>query len=79
MSLGLATARDDDGRASGGAQATITREQYNAIWNALQETNSSLGRFLALYGIEELEQLPASSFADAMRKIDAKRSRTDAS
>jgi hypothetical protein len=78
MALGLATARDDDGRASGPVHAPITREQYNAIFNALQETDSSLGRFLALYGIEELEQLPASSFADAMRKIDAKRSRSNA-
>jgi hypothetical protein len=83
MSLGLAASEDDD--ANSVSRATITAEQVAELNKKLQEIGELLGNvvgltngFLNLYRIKEIEQLPADDFADAMKRIEAKRPKKDA-
>ena len=79
--IGLAS-EDDDGNAATGTggkpvlqpveTGTITEEQAAAIKSKIVEAAADLPRFLKTYNVERIEDMPASSFAGAMRKLEAK-------
>lgn len=70
--LGMAAAADDDGRASGGAGGPVSEEQVEAMRAKIVEVAADLPRFLKTFGIERLDEMPASRFDEAMRKLAAK-------
>lgn len=72
--LGLASAKDDDGKTSG-MGAAMTDDQLNELRGLIMETNSNIKLFCKHYGIETVEDLPASKFEQAkaalLRKLGA--------
>lgn len=73
--LGLAAAKDDDGQAAGGGDepATITDEQRDNIQRLLDETLGDIVKFCAFYKIDALAELPASMYADAISRLEARK------
>lgn len=58
--LGLsATEVEDDGRASGRAAGAISDDQFNTLFNLMEEAGAD-EKFLRIYGVEDLRDLPAS-------------------
>lgn len=66
--LGLSATDDDDGNAVGGA-GPVDEGQVEVLRAAIVETGADLEKFLKFYKVEKLEQLPASKFEDAKRKL----------
>lgn len=69
QALGLAAADDDDGKAS----AAISEDQADKIRDLLTETKSNADAFLRYVGAESISDIPASKYADAIAKLEAKR------
>lgn len=69
--LGLAASTDDDAKAVtlGG---TINEEQLGLLRQKIVEADADIPRFLKVYGIELVDDLPASKFKEAMAKLDKK-------
>lgn len=68
LALGLATAKDDDGRAATAGE-TITDEQVDEISKLLIETKSNLTLFLKTIKLESLTEISASKFDNVMTLI----------
>lgn len=55
-----------------GPEPTITPDQAEQIMSMIAETGSDSVRFMALYGIKRLSDMPAVKFADAIGKLKRK-------
>lgn len=65
---------DDDGKAGGDDPASkITDEQRRTIQALIDETHSDIVKLCRFYKIEALADLPASSYADAISRLEARR------
>jgi len=69
--LGLAASHDDDGK-SAGEDGPVTDEQVETMRAKIVDVAADLPRFLKTFGIERLDDMPASRFDEAMRKLAAK-------
>lgn len=69
--LGLAASADDDGKAAGD-DGPVNEEQFETLRARIVEVAADLPRFLKTFGIERLEDMPASRIDEAMRKLAAK-------
>lgn len=77
---------DDDGNkakdagngkgAAPGNAGPISPAQAEEMRQTIVEVNAELARFLAVYKIERIEQMPAGRFAEAMRLLNLKRERS---
>lgn len=67
--LGLAASEDDDGVAA----KTIDAEQVEKLQHLIVETGSNIQRFLTLFSIEKLENLPTNQFEVAQNLLLARR------
>jgi hypothetical protein len=63
---GLAAGRDDDAHAVTGSR--IDADQLLKLENEMERVGVDAGRVCKYYGIEELEDLPAKSFDEAMKR-----------
>jgi len=71
----VATGDDDDGNAAGqGEMANITPEQAAALEVRLAAVDANVPKFLELFHVEKVEDLPASSLERASQMLDAKES-----
>lgn len=61
---------DDDGN---GATQKITQDQYALLEELIVETNADRVRFLAIYQVEKLGDLPQSKFNDAWAALKRKK------
>lgn len=71
--LGLAAAKDDDGRTSAAENNPVNDEQAAEITLLLTETKSDLDRFLKWAGAESVSDIMASKYADAIAFLNAKK------
>lgn len=80
---GLASEDDDGNAVSGGntrgtlrpveaVSSPVTAEQATEIKHRIVEAAADLPKFLKTFGIEHIEDMPASRFDEAMRKLAAK-------
>lgn len=72
LALGLSTSEDDDGKASGGAAGVISDEQVEKLQRKIVETDSDLPRFLRHFKIDQLADMPARDFNNAMAALNRK-------
>jgi len=76
---------DDDGnravangkRAASGDAGPISPEQVEDLRSAIVEVAADLPRFLLVFNIKRLEEMPAGRYADAMRMLDRKREQAE--
>jgi len=75
IALGLAATKDDDGRGAdqGGDEQTITAKQAGDIEALISEVGANKAAFLKVCKIERLEDMPASKFKEAVRRLEEKR------
>lgn len=53
-------------------EAAVSPDQYIKLRDKMEEAGADEGKFLTAYRAPSLQQFPASKFADAMQKLDAK-------
>lgn len=71
--LGLAAARDDDGRAAGEQPSVfITDAQCSAILDKIAETEADTEKFCSYFKIDGVAKLPAGRFNHAMNLLNQK-------
>jgi hypothetical protein len=63
--LGLAAARDDDGKAGAG-KPTITQEQADEIRDALESNGKDRTKFLKWAKVERIEDIPADTYQSCL-------------
>ena len=68
----IQTFKDDDGNAGGGV-ASIGPEQKDELVALLRETGADTQKFLAVYGVPALDELPANMFAAARQALQRRR------
>ena len=74
---GIRETLDDDGNAGGNVgpgSERITEEQAQTLDELIDEVQANRVRFLSLYGVESIADLPASVYVGALRALEAKRS-----
>lgn len=62
---------DDDGGGSEGDY--ITQEQELSLIALLEETGSDKAKFTSYFGVDSISELPAASYAKAVKAVEAKR------
>lgn len=72
LALGLAAAKDDDGRKSGGGADTITDKQAADLQAKATEVGANMEGFLKFLGVEDLADLPAKKFKGALQALSDK-------
>lgn len=76
IALGLATGRDDDGKAAGGApedNETISEDQLTELIALADEVGADKAKFCAWAKIESFAEIRKCKFAEAKKAIEAKR------
>lgn len=73
LALGLAATKDDDGQKATAEEPTITEEQVANLEALLSEVGASKAGFLKVCKVEFLDELPASKYKEAMRRLEEKR------
>lgn len=68
--LGIRIAEDDDGNK---AQGTITQEHFIRLNELIEETNTDEEKFLQLFNVNNLEELPIGEFKKAQALLIAKK------
>lgn len=67
---------DDDGNAAAKAapkaEQTVTPDQFIKLRDKMEAAGADEAKLLAAYRTQSLQQFPASKFADAMSKLEAK-------
>ncbi len=69
QALGLAAGNDDDGKAAG-LGPTITQEQADYLRELLEASGKNRAQFLKWAKIEQIEQVPASSYQSCIDAIN---------
>lgn len=64
---------DDDGEDIAVPKETITESQAADLASMIQETKSDLKKFLDLYGVQKIADLPAVNYGAAVRLLEGKR------
>lgn len=72
LALGLAAAKDDDGNSIGGPEK-ITEKQAADLQAKAEEVGANLDQFKRYLRVQELTDLPASKYADAVAALNKKR------
>ena len=70
--LGLAAADDDDGKAAGIGATTIDDEQIGTLTELIESVGADKAKFLRFFKIEQLTELPAKRFQEAVNMLNAK-------
>lgn len=76
LALGLAATKDDDGRkaSSGGTDdPAISEEQVANLAALMTEVGANRTNFLKVCKVDALEDLPASKYQEAVRRLEEKR------
>lgn len=72
----VTTGRDDDGNAGAALDDTpIDEAQLSTLLDNLADVEADIGAFCRAYQIEDVSDLPARLYDDAMRKLEQKRRR----
>lgn len=69
--LGLAASHDDDSKGADKEISGLTDEQFNTLFNLMQEAGAD-EKFLRIYGIENLRELPPTMFGAARNVLEQK-------
>lgn len=73
LALGLAAAKDDDGRSAGSAGTELITEQQAAdLKNLAEEVGANIPNFLRYLKVSSFDQLPVSKYAAALRALEQK-------
>jgi hypothetical protein len=72
LALGLAAAKDDDGNGAG-QKETISEKQLADLKALAQEVGADKAAFLRYFKINELSELPAAKYSDAVSALQKKR------
>ena len=72
LALGLAATKDDDGNSIGGPEK-ITEQQAADLKKLAEEVGANLDQFKRYLRVQELTDLPASKYADAVAALNKKR------
>jgi hypothetical protein len=67
--LGLAAANDDDGKASGSTEASLTQADIDGLVSLIAETNSNLDLVLTAAKARPFEDGEEPSFADKVARL----------
>jgi len=70
--LGLALGDDVDDDGAGTSTGTITADQFQSLRDLMERADADEARFLRVYGIEHLHDLPSAKYADADGKLRTK-------
>lgn len=71
--LGIAAADDDDGKAADiGSSSTVSEEQIGALTELIDSVGADKARFLKFFKVEQLSELPAKRFQEAVNMLNAK-------
>jgi hypothetical protein len=75
--LGLASAEDDDGNATGAAPQNqlILDAQVDRLRDLIEETGSDAAKLCAFFKIDDIADLTQAEFARAVKMLEAKRAR----
>lgn len=73
--LGLAASNDDDARAAGSSQKTITPEQVKQILALLDDTDSDVEQFCRVGNIAAVPEMLADQFESAVRLLNQKKAK----
>lgn len=74
QALGLASSEDDDGRAASSA-GTIDEQQIETIRSAIIEVGADIAKFCKFMKVDQIEDIPANRYADAINALSAKRAK----
>lgn len=80
QSLGLASEKDDDGKAASGKpvdETPVTEEQANAIRKALEFADADEGKFLAYIKVGAVEDILAAKFDTVMALIRQRKAKAE--
>ena len=72
MIFNLSTGEDDDGNASAIPADTIDGEQIGALTELIDSVGADKARFLKFFKVEQLADLPAKRFQEAVNMLNAK-------
>lgn len=72
MIFNLSTGEDDDGNTAANPADTIDDEQIGAITELIDSVGADKARFLRFFKIEQLAELPAKRFQEAVTMLNAK-------
>lgn len=71
LALGLAASNDDDGKAASDG-ATISEDQIGDLTVLMQSVGADKAKFLRFFKVEQLAELPAKRFQEAVNMLNAK-------
>jgi hypothetical protein len=64
--------KDDDGNAAANTGAAITEEQVGDLTALIDSVGADKARFLKFFKVEQLTDLPAKRFQEAVTMLNAK-------
>lgn len=76
ITAGLGLSLTDPDPDNQGDPSTITDEQRSSLLALHQEVGGDLRKFLAIYGVERLEDMPARNYKGAVATLEGRRKRT---
>lgn len=72
--LGLTSCEEDtDGNESGGSSDVVSEEQASTLYALIDEVGQNTDKFLAVYGVARIEDLPAANYKAAVELLERKR------
>jgi hypothetical protein len=72
MIFNLSTGEDDDGNAAASPSDTIDDEQIGTLTELIESVGADKAKFLRFFKIEQLPELPAKRFQEAVNMLNAK-------
>lgn len=64
--------KDDDGNAAANMGSSINEEQVGALTELIESVNADKAKFLRFFKIEQLAELPAKRYQEAVNMLNAK-------
>jgi hypothetical protein len=72
MIFNLSTGEDDDGNTAANPQDTVDDEQIGTLTELIESVGADKARFLKFFKVEQLAELPAKRFQEAINMLNAK-------
>jgi hypothetical protein len=72
MIFNLSTGEDDDGNAAARPEDTVDEEQIGTLTELIDSVGADKARFLKFFKVEQLSELPAKRFQEAVNMLNAK-------
>lgn len=75
LALGLAATKDDDGKAAGDAEESLTEDEIANLEALITEVAADKARFLKFLGVESLSVIYRTKYKEVVRLLEEKRKR----